>query len=95
VLITVITACAGGGSDDGGTTQPTVANKAPTANAGSDINIDEGSTVSLTGSGTDSDGTISSYSWSQTSGISVTIEKVIKATRHTMPFEFRVIFIES
>jgi dienelactone hydrolase len=41
--------------------------KVPVANAGSDKNIAPGS-VALTGSGTDSDGSIASYAWKQISG---------------------------
>ena len=45
------------------------ANIAPTANAGTDQSITlPTSTVSLNGSGTDPDGTISSYSWTKVSG---------------------------
>ena len=45
------------------------ANIAPTANAGTDQSITlPTSTVSLSGSGTDTDGTISSYSWTKISG---------------------------
>jgi len=44
-------------------------NKLPTANAGSDKTIQlPTSTVSLTGTGTDSDGTISTYSWTKLNG---------------------------
>ena len=44
-------------------------NQIPTANAGSDQTIDLPQTsVTLSGSGTDSDGSISAYQWSQTSG---------------------------
>ena len=44
-------------------------NQAPTANAGADQSITlPTSTVSLSGSGTDADGTISSYSWTKVSG---------------------------
>jgi gliding motility-associated-like protein len=47
-------------------------NQAPTANAGADITLDlpTNNTI-INGSGSDSDGTIASYSWSQTSGPSV------------------------
>ena len=45
------------------------ANILPTANAGTDQSITLPiNTVSLTGTGTDTDGTISSYSWTQISG---------------------------
>lgn len=51
-----------------------VANVPPTANAGADKAITlPTSTSSFTGSGTDSDGTISSYSWAKTSGPTVTM----------------------
>ncbi|RDV10081.1 hypothetical protein DXT99_26820, partial [Pontibacter diazotrophicus] len=51
----------------GGTTPP--ANQPPTASAGADITITlPTSSVALSGSGTDTDGIISSYSWSQVSG---------------------------
>jgi hypothetical protein len=48
-------------------------NQAPTANAGSDQTANEGWTVSLSGSGTDADGFIVSFSWQQDSGTGVTI----------------------
>lgn len=49
-------------------------NASPTANAGIDQSIMLPTTsVSLTGSGSDSDGTIVSYAWSQISGTSATI----------------------
>ena len=53
------------------TVQVTVnaANISPTANAGTDQSITlPTSTVSLSGSGTDPDGTISAYSWTKISG---------------------------
>ncbi len=53
------------------TVQVTVnaANIAPTANAGNDQTITlPTSTVTLSGSGTDPDGTISAYSWTKISG---------------------------
>src|SRR5258705_129724 len=59
------------GATDLDTMQVTVnaANIAPTANAGADQSITlPTSTVSLSGSGTDADGTISSYSWTKVSG---------------------------
>ena len=47
----------------------TVANQAPVANAGQDQNITlPTNTVTLTGSGTDADGTIASYQWTKISG---------------------------
>lgn len=76
MLLSLLTACGGGGgdSDSGGSTTPSPpANIAPTANAGDDQTVDELTEVTLSGSGTDSDGSISSYSWEQTSGTSVTL----------------------
>lgn len=49
-------------------------NSAPTADAGTDITITlPTNSTTLSGSGTDTDGTIASYSWSQISGTSATI----------------------
>ncbi|MBM0106778.1 hypothetical protein JM946_18755 [Steroidobacter sp. S1-65] len=48
-------------------------NQSPTANAGADRSIAEGSAVSLQGSGSDPDGTIASYQWTQTAGPSVSL----------------------
>src|SRR6185312_1373054 len=56
-------------------------NIAPTANAGADqiIYLPENS-VTLAGSGNDSDGTIASYSWTKTSGATATIANATSAT---------------
>ena len=43
-------------------------NQPPLADAGVDQTVNEGVTVNLTGLGTDSDGTIASYSWEQVGG---------------------------
>src|SRR5919109_5304571 len=49
-------------------------NQPPTANAGTDQTVNEGDTVSLDGSGSsDPDGTIASYSWTQTAGTAATL----------------------
>lgn len=54
------------------TTTPT--NKAPTAATGSDFNADENTVQTLNGSASsDSDGSIVSYNWAQTSGTSVSL----------------------
>ncbi|MBA6347196.1 PKD domain-containing protein [Colwellia sp. BRX8-9] len=98
VLILSLVAC-GGGSDGGEKTAPTPTNKAPTANAGEDQTVDEGNSITLSGSGTDTDGSISSYSWTQTSGESVTIDNstigsasfdVTTATQVTLTFQLTV-----
>jgi chitinase len=54
--------CSGGGS-----------NQLPTANAGADRSIATGAAASLQGSGSDTDGTIVSYVWTQTAGPAVTL----------------------
>ena len=57
------------------------ANAAPTVNAGAAQTITlPASTVTLTGSGADSDGTIASYQWSKISGTGGTITNVNNAT---------------
>jgi hypothetical protein len=56
------------------------ANTAPTANAGADQTVDEGTVVTLAGSGTDSDGAISAYLWTQTAGPTVTLSNANSAT---------------
>ncbi len=55
-------------------------NQKPTANAGSDQTVNEGDTVNLHGSGSDPDGTVQSYSWTQTAGTSVTLSGASSAT---------------
>ncbi len=66
----------GGGS---GSSEPP-ANVSPTANAPQNFSAVEATSVNLQGSGTDSDGSITSYSWTQTSGSSVTLENASAAT---------------
>ncbi|MGD9161933.1 MAG: PKD domain-containing protein, partial [Desulfobacteraceae bacterium] len=49
-------------------------NEAPTAKAGSDLTVDEGTTVTLNGSGSsDPDGSTLTYEWTQVSGPAVTL----------------------
>ena len=53
----------------GGSITPPPTNQAPTANAGADKTLTlPTNTVSLTGSGADADGTISTYSWTKLNG---------------------------
>ncbi|NQY64365.1 MAG: hypothetical protein HRT38_11650 [Alteromonadaceae bacterium] len=61
-------------------TVPPPANIAPSANAGSNITADEETAVSLSGSATDTDGSIASYAWSQTAGTPVTLTDADTAT---------------
>lgn len=81
VLLSLMS-CGGGGddSDSGGTPPPPSANIAPTANAGDDQTINEQTIVTLSGSGTDSDGSIASYVWTQTAGTSVTLTNANSAS---------------
>jgi hypothetical protein len=68
------------GQTASGTVSVTV-NVAPTANAGSDQTITlPTNTVNLSGSGTDSDGTIASYSWTKISGGTATITSPTSAS---------------
>jgi hypothetical protein len=59
------------GTDVAGSEPP--ANLPPTANAGSNQSAFVGQQITLSGSGTDTDGTIASYSWTQTSGPAVVL----------------------
>ncbi|MEM9056651.1 MAG: PKD domain-containing protein [Pseudomonadota bacterium] len=71
------TACGGGGGGGGEDPEPPPptppANSAPTAEAGAAQTAREGDRVTLTGSGTDSDGTIASFAWSQSAGVPVNL----------------------
>ena len=73
----VLTACGGGGGGGGNTFNPVPtappANSAPSANAGADQQVLASEEVNLSGSGSDSDGSIVSYLWTQTSGETVTL----------------------
>ena len=55
-------------------------NDAPTAAAGDDQTVDEGDTVTLSGSGTDPEGESVTYSWRQTSGTTVTLSSTSVAS---------------
>ncbi len=69
-----LSGCGGGGGGYGGEdSNPPPVNTAPTANAGADQSVDEGTTANLSATAADSDGTIVSYSWQQESGTNVTI----------------------
>ncbi|GAB3528714.1 hypothetical protein GCM10027443_07050 [Pontibacter brevis] len=60
---------------------PSTTNVAPTANAGPDKAVTlPANSVTLSGSGTDSDGTISTYSWSKVSGPSASLSGASSAT---------------
>jgi hypothetical protein len=71
----------GGGSSSGGSQ-----NSRPTATAGAAQNVVSGVTVTLNGSGADSDGTIASYAWTQTAGAAVVLSSAsIAAPTFTAP----------
>ena len=77
LVLTLLSAC---GHKKKPVLPPAPVNNAPSANAGSDQSVDEETTVTLTGSGTDTDGSIVSYSWTQLSGSMVTIQDAGMAT---------------
>ncbi|AUD79879.1 hypothetical protein CW740_11710 [Kangiella profundi] len=72
ILSLGIISCSGGGSDSPSEQEPV--NQKPTANAGADQTVDEQTAVTIQGSGTDSDGSIASYSWEQTSGPQIALD---------------------
>jgi len=49
-------------------------NLAPTVNAGPNLTVETGGLVEITGSASDSDGTISSWDWAQVSGLQVALQ---------------------
>ena len=61
-------------------------NDAPTAEAGNNQTVDEGDTVTLSGSGTDPENDTLTYSWRQTSGKTVTLSSTgVAAPTFTAP----------
>ena len=59
--------------------QAPAANQVPVADAGAEQTVDEGGTVTLQGSGTDADGTVTSFEWTQTAGTPVTLSDATAA----------------
>jgi uncharacterized protein (TIGR03382 family) len=55
-------------------------NRAPTVNAGGDQTVQEGVTVSLSGSAVDPDGDALTYAWTQTGGTTVSLQNGTSAT---------------
>ena len=76
ILSLILSACGGGGGG-GGTFTPVptapAANTVPSANAGADQQTLVSQEVTISGSGSDSDGSIASYLWTQSSGETVTL----------------------
>lgn len=70
VSAVALSACGGGGG--GGSTAPSTVNIPPTADAGADQSVDEGTTVQLNGQGSDPDGGSVTFAWTQRSGPTVT-----------------------
>jgi hypothetical protein len=68
-----LAACSGGGGGGLGSSSGGGSNQRPTANAGVAQSVNSGVVVTLNGSGTDSDGTIASFAWTQTAGAAVTL----------------------
>lgn len=73
ILITALSAACGGGS--GGSS-----NQAPTIAAIPDQSVNEKNTLTITATASDSDGTIASYLWEQTSGTAVSLADVDSST---------------
>ena len=75
VIAGMLSACGGSDADQPqeSVVLPPPANVAPVANAGEDITINEQTSVTLSGTGTDNDGSIVSYLWSQVGGVNVTL----------------------
>lgn len=70
----LLSACGGGGGDSSPTTFPVVAtNNAPVVSAGDSQIALVSSPVVLSGAASDADGSIASFSWTQTSGTTVTL----------------------
>jgi hypothetical protein len=81
IVTVTLAACSGGGGDDGGGT----ANRAPTADAGSDQTVLELVAVQLAGVGSDPDaGDTVSFSSSQTAGTTVTLNNATSANADFM-----------
>lgn len=57
-----------------------ISNTAPSAQAGNDQNVSPSASVSLLGSGSDADGSIVSYAWSQVAGTSVSLNNATQAS---------------
>ena len=75
----IVTDNEGGTASDDIIVSVNAVNESPTANANVDQFVDEQTTVSLNGSGADTDGNISAYSWVQLSGTPVTLSTPFSA----------------
>ena len=73
-VLLLLAGCGGGGEEDA------PANRSPSADAGPDQTIDADSTVTLAGSGSDADGSIARYQWTQTVGPTVSLANANQAS---------------
>jgi hypothetical protein len=80
LFVSILMIGCGGGSDETTTPPTPPANAAPTVDAGTDQSVSEEVLVTLSGSGADSDGSISSYQWSQTTGTTVSMSDSASAS---------------
>lgn len=72
-LLSAVSACGGGGSDNAPPAQsPPTGNSSPTVNAGPDQSVNEGVTVQLVGMGSDAESAVT-FAWTQLSGPTVTL----------------------
>ncbi|WP_448214121.1 PKD domain-containing protein [Colwellia sp. MEBiC06753] len=77
VVILQLAACGGGSDSTGGDDKapvPPPVNQAPVVSVGNDLSVDEQQIVALSATANDSDGTIESTLWTQTSGVQVPLE---------------------
>ena len=75
VIVIVVASCGGGASEPAAPSIPdelqvAPPNQPPIVSAGNDQTVDEGSTINLSATASDPDGTISSYQWVQIEGAS-------------------------
>lgn len=74
-ILCLASACSSGGDPPANPPAPAAPNSAPTARAGADQAVIEGDMVSLSGTASsDADGTISSFTWTQTGGPAVVLQ---------------------
>ena len=72
------------------TVNPALGNIPPSANAGADQTVNPGDTVILAGNGSDADGSIASYQWSQLTGPAITINGAAsQGASFTMPADMQ------
>jgi hypothetical protein len=80
VIVLRLTATDNFGGQDSDDVSVTVTNDQPTANAGTDSTVNAGASVTLSATGSDPDGTVASYSWTQTAGPAVTLSGATTTT---------------